>query len=309
MAAASKNPPLMVTILGPTATGKTRLAACLAARLDAEVISADSRQVYRGMDIGTGKDLEDYRVDGKLVPSHLVDIAAPGYEYNVFEYQRDFLSAFKDICSRGKMAVLCGGSGMYLEAVLSGYHLLKVPENPELRKVLETKSDDELRIILKSLRPQHNKTDLAERSRTIRAIEIVDYEQKHPEEKKPFPEITHRVFGLHFEREEIRRRITQRLKARLDEGMADEVKALLASGLSPQQLSFYGLEYRYLTDFMTGKYSYDEMFRLLNTAIHQFAKRQMTWFRRMEKKGTVIDWIDGHQTMTEKITYIESRLA
>lgn len=308
MATKDQDTPVMVTILGPTATGKTRLAASVAHDLGGEVISADSRQVYRGMDIGTGKDYSDYTVQGTKVPYHLVDIVDPGYEYNVFEFQRDFIKAFADIEARGKLPVLCGGTGMYLEAVLSGYRLVKVPENPVLRKQLETKDHHELIRILKSVREVHNTTDMTDRNRTIRAIEIAEYEREHPKEKEDFPAIGHKIFGIQFERKTIRERITQRLKTRLDEGMVDEVKSLLASGLAPEQLTFYGLEYRYLTDYITGKLSYDEMFRLLNTAIHQFAKRQMTWFRRMEKKGFEINWIVGNLSDDRKIEIIKSRL-
>ncbi len=290
----------MVTILGPTATRKTKLAASVAAELGGEIISADSRQVYRGMDIGTGKDYGDYLVEGKQIPHHLVDIVDPGYEYNVFEFQRDFLRVFDDIVSRNQQPVLCGGTGLYLEAVLSGYRLLQVPENEELRQQLSEKSLDELTGILKSMRALHNTTDLTDRDRTIRAIEIAEYEQAHPGEKENFPKIDHRIYGIKFERRIIRERITQRLKQRLNEGMIDEVKQLLDSGLKPEQLTFYGLEYRYLTDYVTGKISYDEMFRLLNTAIHQFAKRQMTWFRRMEKRGFRIHWIDGQLPLAKK---------
>ncbi|MFP4471896.1 MAG: tRNA (adenosine(37)-N6)-dimethylallyltransferase MiaA [Bacteroidales bacterium] len=304
MATNDQGTPVMITILGPTATGKTRLAAAAAAAVDGEVISADSRQVYRGMDIGTGKDYHDYVVEGKTVPHHLVDIADPGYEYNVFEFQKDFLKAFGDIVSRGKMPVLCGGTGMYLEAVLSGYKLVEVPENPQLRERLHQKSMHELTEILKSLREVHNVTDFTDRDRTIRAIEIAEYEKSHPRTKDDFPEINHRIYGIRFERRIIRERITLRLKQRLEEGMIDEVKRLLGLGLKPEQLTFYGLEYRYLTDYVTGKISYEEMFRLLNTAIHQFAKRQMTWFRRMEKKGFKIHWIDGNLPLEQKLESI-----
>ena len=308
MAKADKHTPLMVTILGPTATGKTNLAAHVAHAMDGEVISADSRQVYRGMDLGTGKDYEDYIVDGKQVSYHLVDIADPGYEYNVFEYQRDFLKVFNEIVLNKKLPVLCGGTGMYLEAVLSGYRLLEVPENNMLRAELESKSLKELNQMLAGYRKMHNTTDSTDRGRTIRAIEIEDYQKNHHEERSDFPKIKQHIFGVHFERSEIRNRITTRLKQRLKDGMADEVSDLLAKGLKPEQLTFYGLEYRFLTDYVTGKISYDEMFRLLNTAIHQFAKRQMTWFRRMEKKGFQIHWIDGHLEMEEKIEKVRSVL-
>jgi len=298
----------MITILGPTATGKTRLAACVAARLSGEVISADSRQVYRGMDLGTGKDYDDYIVNGRNIPYHLVDIVDPGYEYNVFEFQEDFLKAFDDIQSRGKFPVLCGGTGMYIEAVLSGYKLVKVPENVVLRESLQSKNLDELKEILESYRTIHNTTDITDTARALRAIEIREYEKQNLQIKKNFPEIDSVIFGVHFEREHIRQRITARLIARFNEGMEDEVERLLKKGLTPEQLTFYGLEYRYLTDFITGKITKDEMFRLLNTAIHQFAKRQMTWFRRMEKKGFKINWIDGNLPLEEKADIVEKGL-
>ena len=304
MAKNNKDTPVMITILGPTATGKTRLAALVADQLDGEVISADSRQVYKGMNIGTGKDYDDYLVNGKHVAYHLVDIAEPGYEYNVFEFQRDFHKAFDDIVARHKLPVLCGGTGLYLEAALSDKPLIEVPESKLLRVQLDLMSDQELNDLLQSLRKTHNTTDLTDRKRTIRAIEIAMYERDFPEFYLPFRKITHLIFGIHFERNIIRQRITERLKSRLDGGMADEVKTLLASGLKPDQLTFYGLEYRYLTEFVTGKISFDEMFQLLNTAIHQFAKRQMTWFRRMEKQGFEIHWIDGENSEEEKLAFI-----
>jgi tRNA dimethylallyltransferase len=305
MAKKDQSTPLMVTILGPTATGKTRLAALVASKTAGEVISADSRQVYRGMNLGTGKDYDDYVVDGKTVPYHLVDIADPGYEYSVYEYQQDFLKAFKSITQRNCLPVLCGGTGLYLEAVLSGYKMTKVPENTDLRKKLSDKTPDELRRILLTLRPAtHNTTDLLNPQRTTRAIEIAAYEKQNPDEDKSFPKINHCIFGILFDRETIRERITRRLKNRLDEGMIEEVTHLLASGLEPEQLTFYGLEYRYVTDFVTGKITRDEMFRLLNTAIHQFAKRQMTWFRRMEKRGFNINWIDGTLPEEKKVNIV-----
>jgi tRNA dimethylallyltransferase len=304
MAKNNQDTPLMITILGPTATGKTRLAALVATRIDGEVISADSRQVYRGMNIGTGKDYDDYVVEGKTVPFHLVDIADPGYEYSVFEYQQDFLKVFDEITGRNKIPVLCGGTGLYLEAVLSGYRLTKVPENTELREQLSAKSLTELTEKLLLLRPTHNTTDLLDRNRTIRAIEIARSEKQQTESIYPFPEVDHLIFGIHFEREVIRVRITKRLEKRLAEGMIEEVSSLLSSGLKPEQLIFYGLEYRYVTDFITGKITREEMFQLLNTAIHQFAKRQMTWFRRMEKRGFTINWIDGALPEQEKVNKI-----
>ncbi len=297
----------MVTILGPTATGKTRLAALLADKAGGEVISADSRQVYRGMDIGTGKDRDDYVVEGKTVPYHLVDIADPGTGYNVFLFQKDFISVYGEIKNRGRLPVLCGGTGLYLESVLKGYLLRQVPENPQLREKLNPLSDEELVSILKSYGPLHNTTDITDRQRTLRAIEIKEFEKSHPVKEK-FSPINSLNFGVFYPREEVRRRITQRLKTRLENGMVEEVQCLLDTGLQPEQLTFYGLEYRYVTQYVTGEISYDEMFARLNTAIHQFSKRQMTWFRRMEKRGVVINWIDGCLSMEEKVRFCLEKL-
>lgn len=289
----------MLTILGATAGGKTSVAARMAYILNGEILSADSRQVYRGMDLGTGKDIEDYTVEGKEIPYHLIDIVDAGYKYNVFEYQRDFVKAYEDVKSRGKFPVFCGGSGMYLDAVLKGYKLINVPDNNDLRKNLESKSDDELDQILKSLKKTHNKSDDT-RKRMIRAIEIETYYKDHPEIDLSFPEINSLVVGIKFDRNSRRKRISQRLKQRLGEGMIDEVKRIIEKGVAPEDLIYYGLEYKYLTMHVIGELSYDEMFRKLETAIHQFAKRQMTWFRGMEKKGVKIYWIDGYASMKEK---------
>lgn len=295
----------MITILGPTATGKTRLAAELAHRIGGEVISADSRQVYRGMDIGTGKDLQDYVVDGNVVPCHLTDIAEPGEEYNLFRFQRDFHQARQAILDRGKAPVLCGGSGMYLESVLLAYDLIRVPENNTLRKQLENLSRTELENILASVKKLHNTTDTTNRKRLIRAIEIAKYYQENPgKSNNHFDPVASDVFGVFFEREELRRRITQRLKRRMEEGMIEEVKVLLKNGVNHGRLLFFGLEYRHVTLYLNDELTYDEMFTKLNTAIHQFAKRQMTWFRRMEKKGIQIRWIDGKLSLSEKLGYI-----
>jgi len=306
MAAKNQDSPVMITILGPTATGKTRLAAQVAQKVNGEIISADSRQVYRGMDIGTGKDYADYVVDGQKIPFHLVDITNPGYEYSVFEFREDFHKAYAEIISRQKQPILCGGTGLYLEAVISGYQMVKVPENKELRRKLSEKTPVELNRILSQYRVLHNVTDSTDIGRTIRAIEIKEYLKTHPEQQNDFPQIETVIFGLQFDRQIIRQRITERLKNRLENGMIEEVRNLLDAGLQPAQLSFYGLEYRFLTGFVTGKISYNEMFTLLNTAIHQFAKRQMTWFRRMEKKGITIHWIDGNQTDAEKVEFVLS---
>jgi tRNA dimethylallyltransferase len=293
----------MITVLGPTATGKTKFAAHLAAEFDGEIISADSRQVYRGMDLATGKDIEDYNVDGKRIPFHLVDIVEPGYEYNVYEFQKDFLKVYDDIVKRDKTPVLCGGTGLYIESVLKGYRLIEVPENLQLRKTLSNLTDNELISRLKAFKTPHNTTDIKDRERLVRAIEIQTYYNEHPDIDRYFPKIENKIFGIKFEREIIRNRITERLKKRLDSGMLDEVTELLDKGLTPGQLKFYGLEYRYLTMYITGEIDYDEMFGLLNTAIHQFAKRQMTWFRRMERNGFKIHWIDGRFNMKKKISY------
>lgn len=295
----------LITILGPTASGKTSVAAKLAHVLNGEVISADSRQVYRGMDLGTGKDYADYLVDGEQIPYHLIDIVDAGYEYNVFEYQKDFLKVFEDITNRGKLPVMCGGSGLYLEAVLKNYKLIQVPINEELRKKLEGKSLDELTGILKEYKSElHNITDVENEKRAVRAIEIEEYYLSHPEINTGMPEIKSLVIGVEFDRQTRRKRITTRLRQRLREGMLDEVQQLLASGLTPEQLTYYGLEYKFMTQHLTGELSWQEMFDGLNVAIHQFAKRQMTWFRRMEKQGIEIRWLDGFMPLDEKVAKI-----
>lgn len=298
----------LIAILGPTASGKTSLAAALARRMDTEIISADSRQVYRRMDLGTGKDLDDYVVGGKRIPCHLIDIVEPGYKYNVFEYQRDFLAAYEDVRSRGMLPILCGGTGMYLESVLKGYRLLPVPENPELRLRLADKSLEELTGILATYKKLHNSTDVDTVKRAVRAIEIEAYYRQHQVEERAFPDIRSLVVGVGIGREQRREKITRRLKQRLDEGMVDEVKALLASGISPEDLIYYGLEYKYLTLYAIGKLTYEEMFGQLEIAIHQFAKRQMTWFRGMERRGFTIHWIDAALPLEEKLEQIENLL-
>ena len=295
----------LITILGPTASGKTAVAAKVASLLNGEVISADSRQVYRGMDLGTGKDYADYVVDGQLIPYHLIDIVDAGYEYNVFEYQKDFLRVFADITSREKLPVMCGGSGLYLEAILRNYKLIQVPINEALRESLDDKLLWELTEILRGYKNYlHNQTDTESSKRAIRAIEIEEYYLTHPEIDTGMPEIKSLVVGVQFERSARRKRITSRLKQRLKEGMLDEVQRLLDSGLTPEQLTYYGLEYKYMTLHLTGKMTYQEMFDGLNVAIHQFAKRQMTWYRRMENHGTQIHWLDGFMPMEEKIEKI-----
>ena len=283
----------MLVVLGPTATGKTRKASLIAAHIGAEIISADSRQVYRGMDIGTGKDYGDYLVDGHRIPCHLIDIAEPGTEYNVFQYQHDFLQAYEEITGRGQRVVLCGGTGMYIEAVLKGYKLVKVPVNTILRKKLQGKTDQELIERLKSFRRLHNVSDTSDRRRLIRALEIEIYYDEHPELDAYFPKINSRIYGVYLPRGIVRSLITKRLHDRLDSGMVEEVRDLLARGIDAERLMFYGLEYKYITRYILGELSYDEMVRLLNIAIHQFAKRQMTWFRKMERDGFEIHWLDG----------------
>ena len=299
-----ENPYNLITILGPTASGKTSVAAHLALALGGEVISADSRQVYRGMDLGTGKDLDDYVINGIAVPYHLIDIVDAGYEYNVFEYQHDFVRVFTDIGSRGKLPIVCGGSGMYIEAVLKGYKLINVPVNESLRKNLSGKSLDELTKLLKSYKNLHNVTDVETVKRAVRAIEIEEYYLQNPETDTNFPEINSLVVGISFERETRRQRITERLKARLGSGMVEEVKKLIDKGVKPESLIYYGLEYKFLTQYVTGEISYEEMFTKLEIAIHQFAKRQMTWFRHMEKNGTTVHWLNGAMPLQEKLNRI-----
>jgi tRNA dimethylallyltransferase len=298
----------MITILGPTASGKTALAVQLAYRLNGEVISADSRQVYCGMSVGTGKDLSEYSVNGKPVPYHLIDIAEPGYEYNLFEYQQDFHKAYDDILSRGKLPVLCGGSGMYLESVLRGYRMKKVNPDPDLENSLAKKSDEALKQLLLSLKTQHNTTDLTDRNRMIRAILISQTPEEETATARNTAPVASKVFGIQTDRLTLRDRITQRLKARLEQGMIEEVQALRDRGLSPEQIRFYGLEYRFIMLYLEYELNYDEMFARLNTAIHQFAKRQMTWFRKMEKSGISIHWINGKASLEDKIRQVEQAL-
>lgn len=298
----------LITILGPTASGKTPLAAALADKLDTEIISADSRQVYRRMDLGTGKDLADYTINGKRIPFHLIDIVEPGTKYNVFEYQRDFLNAYKDITARGKLPILCGGTGMYLESILKGYRLLPVPENPELRKNLEGKSLEELTQILSTYKTLHNSTDVDTAKRAIRAIEIEEYYKHQPIDEREFPTLNSLIIGVDIDRDLRREKITRRLKQRLEEGMIEEVKGLLAEGIAPEDLIYYGLEYKYLTLHAIGQLTFDEMFVQLETAIHQFAKRQMTWFRGMERRGFTIEWLDATLPTEEKVERIEQLL-
>ena len=291
----------LVTVLGHTAGGKTRFAACLAEKLKGEVISADSRQVYRRMDLGTGKDYEDYLVNGRQVPVHLIDILEPGNEYNVYEYQKDFIRIFQEVHLRGSLPVLCGGSGLYIEAVLKGYRLIRVPVNHELRSAFEQESMDGLRARLAGIRKLHNKTDIVDRKRLIRALEIEVYYQKHPELDEQMPVIQPMILGIKFDRLTRRKRISQRLSERLDRGMIMEVQSLLDKGVTPEKLIYYGLECKYITEHLAGQTTYEEMFAKLETAIHRFAKRQMTWFRKMERNGIKIHWFDGYQPLSDKI--------
>ena len=298
----------IITILGPTATGKTHIAALLAHKLGAEIVSADSRQVYRNMDIGTGKDLLDYHVDGSQIPFHLIDVVEPGVEYNVFQYQQAASKAIKEIQSRETPVILCGGSGMYLEALLKGYKLFPVPTNIDLRNQFQKQSFDDLSKLLATYRPLHNNTDIEIPDRLYRALEIEIYYQNHPELQEistPIPSI---IFGLHGDRDAIRKKITKRLKERLEGGMIEEIKNLIEKGVDQNQLIRYGLEYKFVTLYLQGELNYNTMFEKLNIAIHQFSKRQMTWFRKMEREGFLIDWIDISLSDTEKLEYIQQQL-
>jgi tRNA dimethylallyltransferase len=294
----------LLVVTGPTASGKTSLAATIAYKIGGEIISADSRQVYRGMNLGTGKDYDDYLVNGTQIPCHLIDIADPGYKYNVFEYQRDFNRVYTDLKKRKIFPVVCGGSGMYADSIITGYKMFEVPPDSGLRIELEKKSMEELKEILLTFKNLHNITDLDSKKRVIRAIEI---EHSSKNKRKPvsrFPEVRALLVGILFDREERRKRITERLKLRLNSGMVEEVKHLIDSGINAETLIYYGLEYKYITLYLTGKVSYDEMVRDLEIAIHQFSKRQMTWFRGMERKGIKILWIDGKMPMEEKVAKV-----
>ena len=291
----------LIVILGPTAVGKTQLAVQLSDKLDGEIISADSRQVYHDMDLGTGKDLKDYIVDGKQVPFHLIDIKQAGDAYNVFDFQQDFYIAYEAIIRKGKTAILCGGTGLYLEAALAKEKMLEVPENTSLREELTVLSQKELINRLTSLiKNVHNNTDLIDRERTIRAIEIELFKSQHVELQLS-PVKKFKIIGLRMERENLRKRISERLEVRLQEGMMEEAERLLNQGVSHEQLDYYGLEYRFLSAYIQGKVSYDEMFEGLVQAIRRFAKKQMTWYRRMEKKGQIIYWIDAEESMDIKV--------
>lgn len=291
----------LITILGPTASGKTTFAVHLAHKLNGEIISADSRQIYRKMDIGTGKDLSEYNINGVSIPYHLIDIREPGDKYTLFDYQHDFHKAYEYILSRGKTPILCGGTGLYIESVLKGYNLPDVPANPKLRESLQNRSLEELTEILKDYRHLHNTTDTDTKKRTIRAIEIADFQSKQDLSKLDFPPIESTILGVNIERELRREKISKRLKARLEEGMISEIEDIIESGVSAEDLIYYGLEYKFVTLYVTGEISYDEMFSQLEIAIHQFAKRQMTWFRGMGRRGFTINWIDATLAADKKL--------
>lgn len=291
----------LIIVTGPTATGKTQFAIDLAIKFNGEIISADSRQVFRGMDLGTGKDLSEYSSGKHPIPYHLIDILDAGDKYSVYRFQRDFIKAYQDIKTRGKTAILCGGTGLYIESIVRNYQMPDVPENKELRKSLRDKSLEELTQILSGLKQLHNKTDVDTCNRAIRAIEIAVFENENPESIEPFPKLSCLVFGVNYERAVVRERITERLKQRIDEGMILETKKLLDDGVNADVLISYGLEYKFTTWLLQNKISEDEFFTGLNTAIHQFAKRQMTWFRRMERNGIKIHWIDGTLSPEEKV--------
>ncbi len=303
----------MIVILGPTASGKTALAAALAAEIGGEIISADSRQVYRQMDIGTGKDLEDYELNGISIPYHLIDICEPGTKYNLFRYQEDFAKAYSEIAVRGRIPILCGGTGLYIEAVVGAYRLSPVPQNAQLRSELQDLSYEQLTAMLKDLKDRngdkmHNVTDVDTAQRAIRAIEIETYKLEHPAEVRDFPEIHSVIFGVDINREERRKRISQRLMYRLEHGMVEEIRQLIDNGVKPEDLIYYGLEYKYVTEYVTGQLTYQEMYDRLEIAIHQFAKRQMTWFRGMERRGYTIHWIDAMLPLEEKVQFVTKRI-
>ena len=299
----------LVMVTGPTASGKTSLAVSIAHRLNGEIISADSRQVYRGMDIGTGKDFDDYVIDGFSIPFHLIDIAEPGYKYNVFEYQRDFFKVYKALKDRNVFPVVCGGSGMYVDSIIKGYKMVEVAPDTGLRSRLEKKTIEELTGILAAMKSLHNTTDIDTKKRLIRAIEIEHFSKNRKANKSQMPQINSLVIGIMIEREKRRQRISQRLKQRIEAGMVEEVKRIIDSGVDPEIMIYYGLEYKYITLYLTGNLTYDRMISDLEIAIHQFAKRQMTWFRGMEKKGTKIHWIDGELPMEEKVDQVMSLLS
>jgi tRNA dimethylallyltransferase len=303
-----KNDYNLIVVTGPTATGKTSLAVSVAEKLNGEIISADSRQVYRGMNIGTGKDIEEYHSFGHIIPYHLIDICDAGEEYNVFRYLNDFKNIYNDIISRGKLPILCGGSGLYIEAVLKDYRLLNVPVDEKLRVELEVKSDEELEEILKINAAVHNISDTSNRKRLIRAVEIALYQKNSTVKDNDLPSLDYKIFAVDFERSALKGRITERLRKRLGNGMVEEAKALLESGLSKDKLVYYGLEYKFMAEYLDGQYSYNDMYQKLNSAIHRFSKRQMTWFRKMEREGIKINWIDGSLPIADKLKIVMTEL-
>lgn len=290
----------LITITGPTASGKTPFAVEIANRIEGEIISGDSRQVYRFMDIGTGKDLDEYTIGNKKIEHHLIDIKEAGEKYTLYDFQRDFHIAYQDILSRSKTPILCGGTGLYIESVLKGYELKEVPKNEALRNSLTSKSLDELSSILSTYKNLHNSTDTDSKKRAIRAIEIAKFQEDNKATTQSYPPVESLVIGVSIDRDSRRNKISSRLKARIDEGMIDEVKKILSLGVSPEDLIYYGLEYKFVTLYVTGQISYQEMYQKLEIAIHQFAKRQMTWFRGMERRGINIHWIDALLPMDEK---------
>lgn len=296
----------LISIIGPTASGKTSFACRLAYELNAEIISGDSRQVYRSMDIGTGKDLADYVVEGKEIPYHLIDIRDAGDKYNIFEYQHDFHQVYTSVRNRGVLPILCGGSGLYVESVLKGYSLVNVPENKELRNKYESYSLAELENVLSQYKTLHNKTDIDTAQRAIRAIEIEEYKKAHPLEQNEFPPLNSLIIGVYIDRELRREKISKRLKSRLEEGMIDEIKSILDQGVSAEDLIYYGLEYKFVTQYILGELTYEEMYSKLEIAIHQFAKRQMTWFRGMEKRGLTIHWLNTELPIEERIEEVKT---
>lgn len=294
----------LLTITGPTACGKTSLAAELAFQLGGEIISADSRQVFRGMDIGSGKDLADYHIHNTDIPYHLIDIHDAGYEYNVYQFQNDFIRAFGDIVSRGRQPILCGGTGMYIEAVVKGYQLADAPIDPDFRQRMEAYTDEELTARLASYIKLHNHTDTESRNRLLRALEIQEYHLQHPDAYPHMPDMEHIIVGVRYPREQVIERIGIRLRERLQNGMIDEVQSLLDQGVPEERLLRYGLEYRHVTRYLRGECTYDEMYEHLYTDIRRFSKRQMTWFRRMERQGITIHWIDGPQPLDTKVAQV-----
>jgi len=294
----------LITILGPTATGKTKLASHVAFRIGGEIISVDSRQVFRRMNIGTGKDYDDYTVEGKKIPYHLIDIAEPGEEFSVFDFQKNFINAFQNIVSKNKIPVLCGGTGLYIESILKRYNFAEVPENLKLRNELSRKSEKELADILSGLKSLHNTTDTINKERLIRAIEIEYFHKENPDKSLHFPKFNSFVFGINYEREKVVQRISLRLKERLQNRMIEEVRSLIDEGVPANRLKSYGLEYKFITQYLQNEIDYNEMFTKLEIAIHQFSKRQMTWFRRMERNGVKINWIEGDLSLEEKVKTI-----